>query len=230
MRIKEVEELTGITSKNIRFYEKEGLISPQRSENGYRDYSDEDIEILKSIKLYRKLDISLEDIKLMQKNILSVDKCMDKYYKFMKEKIKELNDARKICEQIRVEYESGYDINIEKYLDNINSSEKKGGKFVNIAYDFITKAKGCIPSATIYFEPINPITNEREFTEELFKYADKEKLNLVILKESMRPIVAINGVKHIGVLEIPRMINIPILPIFCAQSYGFKWVYLYKYE
>ena len=69
MRIKEVEELTGITSKNIRFYEKEGLISPKRSENGYRDYSNEDIEILKSIKLYRKLDISLEDIKLMQKNI-----------------------------------------------------------------------------------------------------------------------------------------------------------------
>ncbi len=230
MRIKEVEELTGITSKNIRFYEKEGLISPKRSENGYRDYSNEDIEILKSIKLYRKLDISLEDIKLMQKNILSVDKCMDKYYKFMQEKIKELNAARKICEEIKVEYQGGYDINIEKYLDKISSNEAKGCKFVNIAYDFITKARGCIPSATIFFEPIEPITNEREFTDELFKYADKEKLNLVILKEGMRPIVTINGVKHVAVLEIPRMINIPLLPIFCAQSYGFKWVYLYKYE
>lgn len=57
------------------------------------------------------------------------------------------------------------------------------------------------------FEPKNPITNEKEFTDELFKYADKEKLNLVILEESMRPIVTINGVKYIAVLEVPRMIN-----------------------
>lgn len=44
MKIKQVEELVGITSKNIRFYEEQGLLQPRRTENGYRDYRTEDVE------------------------------------------------------------------------------------------------------------------------------------------------------------------------------------------
>ena len=33
MKIKQVEELVGITSKNIRFYEEQGLLTPERAEN-----------------------------------------------------------------------------------------------------------------------------------------------------------------------------------------------------
>ena len=40
MTIKDVEERTGLSRSNIRFYEKEKLIEPSRNEsNGYRDYS-----------------------------------------------------------------------------------------------------------------------------------------------------------------------------------------------
>ena len=64
MRINEVERLVGITKRNIRFYEKEGLLSPGRSsENGYRDYSEADVETLKQVKLFRKLDLPLEEIR-----------------------------------------------------------------------------------------------------------------------------------------------------------------------
>ena len=38
MKIKQAEELVGITSKNIRFYEEQGLLFPKRAENGYREY------------------------------------------------------------------------------------------------------------------------------------------------------------------------------------------------
>ena len=56
MKINEVEALVGITKKNIRFYEDAGLLFPRRnSENGYRDYGDADVEILRRIKLLRKL-------------------------------------------------------------------------------------------------------------------------------------------------------------------------------
>ena len=48
---------------NIRFYESEGLLSPARSVNGYRDYSQEDLAVLRKIKLLRSLHISLEEIK-----------------------------------------------------------------------------------------------------------------------------------------------------------------------
>ena len=40
MTIKDVEERTGLSRSNIRFYEKEKLIEPSRNEsNGYRDSS-----------------------------------------------------------------------------------------------------------------------------------------------------------------------------------------------
>jgi len=47
MKINQVEELTGITKKNIRFYEEQKLINPQRNPaNGYREYSMEDVKQL----------------------------------------------------------------------------------------------------------------------------------------------------------------------------------------
>lgn len=40
MTIKETEKLTGIPRASIRFYESEGLVSPSRDSNGYRNYSE----------------------------------------------------------------------------------------------------------------------------------------------------------------------------------------------
>lgn len=54
MKINEVEAAVGVTKKNIRFYEEEGLISPRREPgNGYRSYSEADVERLRRIKLLR---------------------------------------------------------------------------------------------------------------------------------------------------------------------------------
>ena len=39
MKIQQVEELVGISKKNIRFYEEQGLLSPGRAEHGYREYA-----------------------------------------------------------------------------------------------------------------------------------------------------------------------------------------------
>ena len=67
MKINEVEALVGITKKNIRFYEEQGLLSPRRnSENGYRDYGQEEVDTLRQIKLLRKLGVPLEEIRRMQ--------------------------------------------------------------------------------------------------------------------------------------------------------------------
>ena len=50
LKINEVEALVGITRKNIRFYEAEGLLSPRRnSQNGYRDYGETEVEVLRRI-------------------------------------------------------------------------------------------------------------------------------------------------------------------------------------
>ena len=58
MTIKEVEELTGLSRSNVRFYEKERLIFPSRNEkNRYRDYSESDVENIKKIAYLRTLGI-----------------------------------------------------------------------------------------------------------------------------------------------------------------------------
>ena len=44
MKINEVEKILEIPKASIRFYEKEGLLTPRRTDNKYRDYSDEDLE------------------------------------------------------------------------------------------------------------------------------------------------------------------------------------------
>lgn len=73
--INQVEKITGVSKRNIRFYEKEGLLLPKRnSENGYRVYDESDIWRIKVIKMLRMLDMPLEEIKkvLEEEQMLSV--------------------------------------------------------------------------------------------------------------------------------------------------------------
>ena len=76
--IKEIEELTGLARANIRFYEREGLISPERMSNGYRNYSDDDLQELLRIKLLRSLNVSIDEIKSLQNGSLSLDGTLSK--------------------------------------------------------------------------------------------------------------------------------------------------------
>lgn len=62
MQIQTVEEITGLDRATIRYYEQEGLIKPQRLQNGYRDYSDRCLQDLLKIKLLRQLGLSVETI------------------------------------------------------------------------------------------------------------------------------------------------------------------------
>ncbi|HGI2107111.1 TPA: MerR family transcriptional regulator [Streptococcus agalactiae] len=58
----EIQNKTGLTRKAIEYYEEKGLINPQKTENGYRDYSENDLEVLIQISLLRKLGISVTEI------------------------------------------------------------------------------------------------------------------------------------------------------------------------
>ena len=70
MKINEVEAIVGVTKKNIRFYEEQGLLFPRRnSENGYREYGEKEIAELRRIKLMRKLGVPIEEIRQMINSI-----------------------------------------------------------------------------------------------------------------------------------------------------------------
>ena len=61
MTIRELEQKSGLERANIRFYEKAKLLNPVRRENGYRDYSEGDLETLRRICLLRRLQFSVEE-------------------------------------------------------------------------------------------------------------------------------------------------------------------------
>lgn len=68
MLIREAAKESGLTKKAIEYYGEHGLVIPQTLENGYRDFSNEDVEKLKKISLYRKLGLNIVDIKAILKN------------------------------------------------------------------------------------------------------------------------------------------------------------------
>ena len=63
MFINEVSKITGLTKKAIEYYVERGLVSPVILENGYRDFTERQVEQLKKVAVLRKLGISTEDIK-----------------------------------------------------------------------------------------------------------------------------------------------------------------------
>ena len=64
MEIRALAELTGVPAKTIRYYEEIDLLpSPARKPNGYREYSEVDVDRLKLVAGARRLDLTLEDIK-----------------------------------------------------------------------------------------------------------------------------------------------------------------------
>ena len=63
MLVKDVEKRCHISKQTLFYYEKEGLIKPDRNENRYRDYSDEDVERIELIIKLRAMDMSIATIK-----------------------------------------------------------------------------------------------------------------------------------------------------------------------
>ena len=132
MKINEVEQAIGITKKNIRFYEAEGLLSPSRSANGYRDYSPEDVEALNRIKLFRKLDIPLEEIKRLQSGSLTLEDCLKRHLIVLERRAKNLEAANAFCRRLLAEDAQLSSLPVEQLLTEMKNMEEGGTKFVDI--------------------------------------------------------------------------------------------------
>ena len=127
MLINEVCNLTGLTKKAISYYEKQGLLKPKKSNNGYREYSEEDIALLNEISLYRKLDIAIKDIKVIVK---SKDKkyIINNIIKDKQNKEIQIRMQKRCLEKI---IEKNFEkITIKELNDEIIEIEKNNGEFI----------------------------------------------------------------------------------------------------
>ena len=66
MTINEVSKLAGVSIRTLQYYDKIGLLHPSGyTDAGYRLYDDTDLECLQHILLFRELEFSLKDIKVI---------------------------------------------------------------------------------------------------------------------------------------------------------------------
>ncbi len=120
MNTKQVEELTGLTRQNIRYYERQGLLEPAREDgNDYRDYSSSDVERLKLIKMLRMLDMPLKEIEHIVNGKVS-----------MKEAVEQQR------EQLLSQKEQSKVVDVDAYLDRMEHMSRSGGMFAQIINDY----------------------------------------------------------------------------------------------
>ena len=133
MKINEVEAAVGVTKKNIRFYEEEGLITPSREPgNGYRSYSQADVERLRRIKLLRKLDVPLAEIREMLEGQKTLAQGMSQQLERLNARRKDLDEAIGFCEVLEKDAGSLEELDVGQTLARLAAREEQGVTFVNI--------------------------------------------------------------------------------------------------
>ncbi|WP_020674117.1 MerR family transcriptional regulator [Amycolatopsis nigrescens] len=99
MRIGELAQRAGTTTRALRFYESQGLLEARRSANGYREYGEEDFRLVNEILTLQAFGLSLDDtrpfveclraghetgdscadsIEVYQRKLAEVDACLDR--------------------------------------------------------------------------------------------------------------------------------------------------------
>ena len=108
MKIGEAAKKAGISPGNIRFYEKKGLLKPKREESSsYRSYTEEDVERLKRILVFRKADLSVESIALLLEGKEEAETLLEKQEEVLEGKMKELEGSEEYLRFIREEEQEG---------------------------------------------------------------------------------------------------------------------------
>ncbi len=120
MKISEIEIKTGMDRTNIRFYEREGLISPIRMENGYREFTEEDLETLLRIKLLRSIHVPLSEIKSLMDGEVSLTQILDQQMDVLGNEKEDIGFAQDICRMMKAEEASLLNLDAKKYLDQLD--------------------------------------------------------------------------------------------------------------
>ena len=132
LKINEVEALVGITKKNIRFYEEKGLLSPSRnSDNGYRDYGEEEVAVLRRIKLMRKLGVPIEEIRRMQEGKQTVGDGMRRHLVTLERDRQNIDEAVRLCRLLQEREIPLGELDAEDVLAEMERLEQSGASFQN---------------------------------------------------------------------------------------------------
>ncbi|MFR3820497.1 MAG: MerR family transcriptional regulator [Hungatella hathewayi] len=127
MTIKDMEQQVGITKANIRFYEKEGLLSPARGENNYRDYTEEDREVLEKIKYLRTLGVPVSDIRSFQQGKRSLAQLLKERECQLREEEAAISRMKLVCLELKKKDWDFQTLDTELFDLQMEFIEERGG-------------------------------------------------------------------------------------------------------
>jgi len=126
MTIKDVEKLTGLTAKSIRYYESKNLIVVVRNEgNSYRDYTEENVDRLRWIKMFRYLDFSIEEIgKLLDMDVGEIKEALRQKADTFSNQNNLCEDKQNLCLSLAKDYGGEKEV-VGEYIKTIEFLESE---------------------------------------------------------------------------------------------------------
>lgn len=215
MNIKQAQELSGISRENIRFYEREGLISPDRNpENDYRNYGPEDVRKLKIIRMLRMLDMPLEDVSKVLSGKLTLPEAAESQRQRLEDQVESLEKAIRLCQEMTA-WEKLESMDVDQVLANMDSSGK--GTFYSRWMEDYRQAAAWEHRRVFTFTPEGAVTTPREFTDVLLTFAKETGQELVITRESMYPEFTLNGIAYTAWRDYHSVCRCPVATVHCEM-------------
>lgn len=177
MLLNDIIKEVGMTKRAIKYYEEKGILSIDRDSNGYRNYTQKDIETLKKISVFRKLGISIKDI---QKLLESDDKTI--LLHIYQEKLQEKTLQESKLDALKQFIENG---------DVDKANELLDYQTVENAIESLLPGKEWSDYLKCHFRPFLNIRlstpEQKQALQNLLKYCDETKLKVpLIMKISIK--------------------------------------------
>ena len=208
MLINEVAKRCDVTKKAIQYYVSQGVITPTVLENGYSDFSEEDVKLLNKVVLYRRLGLSVPEIKRVLENQNDVKGILyQRVLELEREKVKQ-GILRRLSEGVDIE-ELSQDINqidastiiIQRLLDLFPSYY---GKFISLNFArYLTGTIETEDQMEAFGDIIEFFDNvpDLDIPSDLQEFMD-EYLDLYSSEEGVEKINAIVQAKHDAMQDI----------------------------
>ena len=196
MNIKQASEQSGVSAPNIRFYEKEGLLTPARRQgNGYRDYTAGDIRALKLIRMLRMLDVPLPAIKAVLRGEQPLQQALQAQQTVLEQQAAHLAAARSFCAELVRQRPQAETLDVDACLTRMEKPAVQGAFCSGWLQDYRTLAQ-VQHQRHFSFIPEGSINTPQEFTAALQTYAKANGMQFSLEKEGMYPEFSLDGIPY----------------------------------
>ena len=180
MNIKQASEQSGVSAPNIRFYEKEGLLTPARRQgNDYRDYTTGNVRTLKLIRMLRMLDVPLPTIKAVLHGEQPLQQALQAQQTVLEQQAAQLVAAMQFCADLARQAPQTDTLDVDACLTRMESPAPQQGFFSGWLQDYRTLAQ-VQHQKHFFFIPQGSINTPQEFMAALQAYAEEKEMQFTL--------------------------------------------------